>query len=64
LAPGETRHVVFKLDPRDLSQVTEAGEHQILAGSYSVFVGGSQPAEGVPGVKASFQIKSNLALPR
>ena len=24
LAPGETRHVAFKLDPRDLSQVTEA----------------------------------------
>jgi len=64
LAPGETRHVVFKLDPRDLSQVTEGGEHQIMPGSYSVFVGGSQPAEGVPGVKASFQIKGSVTLPR
>jgi beta-glucosidase len=64
LAPGETRHVAFKLDPRDLSQVTEAGEHQIMAGGYSVFVGGSQPAEGVPGVKAKFQITGNVTLPR
>jgi len=64
LAPGETRHVTFRLDPRDLSQVTEAGEHQIMAGGYSVFVGGSQPAEGVPGVKADFQIKGSVTLPR
>jgi beta-glucosidase len=64
LAPGETRHVIFKLAPRDLSQVTEAGEHQITAGSYRVFVGGSQPAEGLPGAKAEFQIEGNVTLPR
>ncbi len=64
LAPGETRHVVFRLDPRDVSQVTEAGEHRIEAGKYSVFVGGSQPAEGVPGVEARFQITGNTTLPR
>ncbi len=64
LAPGETRHVVFKLNPRDLSQVTEAGAHQILAGSYSVFVGGRQPAEGVTGVKATLKITGNVTLPR
>ncbi|MGC9998275.1 MAG: glycoside hydrolase family 3 C-terminal domain-containing protein [Terriglobia bacterium] len=64
LVPGETRHVAFKLDPRDLSQVTEAGEHRIVAGSYSVFVGGRQPAEGVPGVEAKFQITGNMTLPR
>ena len=64
LVPGETRHVAFKLDPRDLSQVNEAGEHRIVAGSYSVFVGGRQPAEGVPGVEAKFQITGNMTLPR
>jgi beta-glucosidase len=64
LAPGETRHVVFKLDPRDLSQVTEAGEHRIMEGSYAVFVGGRQPAESVPGVEAKFQITGNVTLPR
>ena len=64
LVPGETRHVAFKLDPRDLSQVTEAGEHRIVAGSYSVFVGGRQPAEGAPGVEAKFQITGNMTLPR
>jgi beta-glucosidase len=64
LAPGETRHFAIEFDARDLSQVTEAGEHQIVAGTYSVFVGGSQPAEGVPGAKATFQIKGNMRLRR
>jgi len=64
LAPGETRHVAFKLDPRDLSEVTEAGAHQIQAGSYGVFVGGRQPAEGVPSVAGKFQITGNVTLPR
>ena len=64
LAPGETRHVTFDLAPRDLSQVTEKGEHRILPGRYTVFVGGSQPAEGAGGVKAGLQIAGEETLPR
>jgi beta-glucosidase len=64
LAPGETRHVTFRLNPRDLSQVTEKGEHKILAGSYTVFVGGSQPTEGAHGVEAKLQIVGEQELPR
>ena len=64
LAPGETRHVAFKLDPRDLSQVTEKGEHRIVPGRYSVFVGGSQPGEGARGAKAALQISGERLLPR
>jgi hypothetical protein len=43
LAPDETRHVAFELNLRDLSQATEKGEHRIMPGSYTAFVGGSQP---------------------
>ncbi len=56
LAPGGTKHVSFKLDPRDLSLVTEKGEHEIQPGSYRIFVGGGQPAEGTRGVETSFSI--------
>jgi beta-glucosidase len=64
LAPGETRHVAFKLNPRDLSQVTEKGEHRIMPGSYTVFVGGSQPTEGAHGLEAKLQITGEVKLPR
>jgi beta-glucosidase len=64
LAPGETRHVAFKLNPRDLSQVTEKGEHRITPGSYTVFVGASQPAEGAQGLEAKLQITGEVRLPR
>jgi beta-glucosidase len=64
LAPGETRHVAFKLNPRELSQVTEKGEHRIMPGSYTVFVGGSQPMEGARGLAAKLQITGEVKLPR
>jgi beta-glucosidase len=64
LAPGETRHVTFKLNPRDLSQVTEKGEHWILPGSYTVFVGGGQPTQGAQGVEAKLEITGEQKLPR
>ena len=64
LAGGETKHVSFALDPRDLSLVTEKGEHEIEAGSYRIFVGGSQPGEGARGVEASFNITGNSRLQR
>jgi beta-glucosidase len=64
LKPGETRQVAFKLDPRDLSVVTEKGEHKIEAGDYTIFVGGSQPVEGSHGVSATLHITGQKALPR
>ena len=64
LKPGETRQVKFTLDPRDLSVVSEQGQHVIESGSYTVFVGGSQPGEGANGVRAQFQITGERSLPR
>ncbi len=63
LAAGETRRVRFMLSPRDLSRVTEDGEHVIEPASYSVHVGGSQPKDGA-GVRAVFQIVGEQKLQR
>ena len=56
LAPGQTRRVSFTLDPRDLSLATEEGALMVQPGSYTVFVGGSQPGKGAAGASAAFQI--------
>ena len=64
LAPGETKQVTFLLNPRELSLVTEQGEHAILPGRYQLFVGGSQPGQGSSGVEASFETIGEVKLPR
>ena len=56
LAPGQTRRVSFSLNPRDLSLVTETGAPTVQPGTYTVFVGGSQPGKGAAGVSGTFQI--------
>ena len=56
LAPGETRRVSFALDPRDLSLATENGALVVEPGSYTVFVGGSQPGKGATVASATFEI--------
>ncbi len=63
LAPGETRRVRFTLTPRDLSVVNEKGQPLDRAGTYTVFVGGRQPAPGAPGVEAKFRITGEKKLP-
>lgn len=62
LAPGETQRVSFTLDPRVLGTATENGDLMILPGSYTVFVGGSEPAEGAQGVSERFQISGEYKL--
>lgn len=64
LAPGETRRVAFTLDARDLSLVTAKGERVVEPGSYTVFVGGSQPKRGANGVEAQFRISGEKQLSR
>jgi beta-glucosidase len=64
LGPGQTRHLRFVLSPRDLSLVTEEGQHAVLPGSYTVFVGGGQPLEGTGGVRGQFVIQGRARLER
>ncbi len=62
LAPGETRHVRFTLDPRTMSQVDDKGARAVVPGDYSIYVGGSQPLTGATPVR--FQIVGTQELPR
>ena len=63
---GETKHLVFHLDPRTLSQVDDKGNRAVTAGAYRVSLGSSQPtgdaAQSV--VTQQFTIEGTLPLPR
>jgi beta-glucosidase len=63
LEPGASQIVRFKLGPRDLSMVTEAGEPIIAEGEYTVSVGGGQPNTGAQVITRTFKMKDELALP-
>ncbi|HEY5055007.1 MAG TPA: glycoside hydrolase family 3 C-terminal domain-containing protein [Acidobacteriaceae bacterium] len=66
LAAGQTQHVIFRLDPRTLSQVDAEGVRAVTAGSYRISLGGSQPngdrAESVK--SADFTITGTAPIPR
>jgi beta-glucosidase len=64
ILPGETKKLAFTLSPRDLSQVTEEGEHVVRPGRYSVSVGSRQPGEGAGYVLEHFEITGQKKLPR
>ncbi len=62
LLPGASRHLIFHLDARALSQVDGDGSRKVMPGSYGVSVGGSQPRPGSAGV--TFKIAGSQDLPR
>ncbi len=58
LKAGEERSLSFKLTPRELGLVDEKGERSMVAGEYTVFVGGSQPRDaGNAGVSLVLKIQ-------
>jgi len=63
LAAGETRKVAFKLNPRDLSMVTAAGDPMIAGGQYTLFVGGAQPGDTQTGASVGFNIQGTVKIP-
>ncbi len=64
IAPGATEHVSFTLKPRQLSHVQADGQRVVSAGTYTVFVGESQPLSGANGVSATLMIAGQQILPR
>jgi beta-glucosidase len=60
---GETQHVHFMLDARDLSEVDQKGDRIIASGAYHVTVGGGQPGTAAPQAEAKFKIKGKQVLP-
>jgi len=63
LANGATEHVHFKLSPRDLSSVTEAGARVVAPGTYHISVGGGQPGTGAPVAEGQFTVQGEQKLP-
>ncbi len=66
LLPAETKHVSFKLNPRQLSEVDSKGVRTVQPGRYSLSVGGSQPKDVLaptPAQIASFSIIGSQELP-
>ncbi|KQM97502.1 hypothetical protein ASE85_14590 [Sphingobium sp. Leaf26] len=63
MAPGEKRALRFELDPRDLSSVSPDGQIQMLAGRYTISVGGGQPGGDLPVQSTTFSIKTAKLLP-
>jgi beta-glucosidase len=53
---GETKHVHFTLDARDLSEVNEKGDRIVAEGAYRISVGGSQPGIAAPVAETEFSI--------
>ena len=56
LQPGETKHVVIKLDPAQISEVDKEGIRSMQPGSYTIFLGGGQPSQGA-GVEGQFAVR-------
>jgi beta-glucosidase len=66
LRPGETRHLTFTLDPRQLSEVDAQGQRSVQPGSYALSIGGSQPADPLaptPAQSTAFTITGTQPLP-
>ena len=64
IGPGQSRHVRFTLNPRDLSMVNADGTRLVAAGDYKVFVGGGQPGTGAPGTELPLKIQGEQKLAR
>jgi beta-glucosidase len=57
LQAGETHHVLFTLQPAQLSEVDRDGKTAMQPGDYTIFLGGGQPGQGA-GVEGQFAIGS------
>jgi beta-glucosidase len=63
LGAGETQHVTFTLNARDLSEVNEKGDRVVAPGAYSITVGGGQPGTTASQGRAELSISGEQKLP-
>jgi beta-glucosidase len=61
---GATVPVQIKVDARQWSQVLENGDRVILPGSYTLFVGASQPGTNANGASTTVKVAGKKTLPR
>ncbi len=64
IGPGASKEVVLKIEPRSLSSVDDQGNRSILAGKYTVMLGGAQPEETKARSEAGFTVTGTASLPK
>ena len=64
LDAGASKDVTLKIDARSLSSVDDQGNRSILAGKYTLSVGGAQPQETDAKSEAEFTVTSTAAVPK
>jgi beta-glucosidase len=64
LGPGASKDVTVNIDPRLLSSVDDQGNRSILAGKYTLSVGGAQPQETEAKSEAGFTVTGTAPLPK
>jgi beta-glucosidase len=64
LTPGTSKQVTLRIDPRSLSSVDDQGNRSILAGKYSLAVGGAQPEETQAKTEVVFTVNGTAPLPK
>jgi beta-glucosidase len=60
---GQTEHLHFTMDARDLSMVNEAGDRMVSPGDYKLTVGDGQPGTPAAVVETRFSIDGEEKLP-
>jgi len=60
---GQSSHIAFTLQPRDLSHVNESGDRLVGAGDYLITVGGGQPGTKAARAEAHISIDGEQKLP-
>ena len=64
LGAGESREVPLEISARALSEVDDSGERSVVGGSYSLSVGGAQPAETAAKSETTFEVCGSVKLPK
>jgi beta-glucosidase len=64
IAAGTSKDVSIAIDPRSFSSVDAKGDRSILAGKYTLTLGGAQPQDTEAKSEAEFTVTEMAALPR
>jgi beta-glucosidase len=64
IGPGSSRDVTLTIDPRSISSVDDQGNRSILAGKYTLTLGGAQPQETKAKSEAGFTVTGSVPLPK
>ena len=64
IGPGASKEVILKIDPRSLSSVDDQGNRSILAGNYTLTLGGAQPEETKAKSEVGFTVTGTVQLSR